>query len=385
MNPLQVLVVTCGSWYLRETARAYQERGALAGLWISDKNSTGVDRALYRRCWPFHLAMKPFYHLCPGASWERYFWRTCYPLWQGWVRRQRYPDCAVVHASQAFATEPFDWAERHGALKVFDAANSYGVSSYALYRREWLRWNPGRPFPGYEEVQLRSAYDAQRADLVLCPSPFVRDSMVQAGIPAARCIIEPFGVDLRVFQPRRSPPARPRFICTGNLSLRKGHPYLFEAFARVRAACPETELVCVGDIKSELAPVLAQWQGTFIHHARLSHPELAALLQTATAFVLPSVEEGFARAILEALASGLPVIATHESGATGRVRDGVEGFIVPRCDPAALADAMLRLATDPALSRSMGEAATQCGRTDGSWQDYGDRLLAHFARLRGEA
>jgi hypothetical protein len=171
MNPLQVLVVTCGSWYLRETARAYQERGALAGLWISDKNSTGVDRALYRRCWPFHLAMKPFYHLCPGASWERYFWRTCYPLWQGWVRRQRYPDCAVVHASQAFATEPFDWAERHGALKVFDAANSYGVSSYALFRQEWLRWNPGRPFPGYEEVQLRSAYDAQRADLILCPSP----------------------------------------------------------------------------------------------------------------------------------------------------------------------------------------------------------------------
>ena len=57
---------------------------------------------------------------------------------------------------------------------------------------------------------------------------------------------------------------------------------------------------------------------------------------------------------------------------------------MPRCDPAALADAMLRLATDPALSRSMGEAAAQCGRMDGSWQDYGDRLLAHFARLRGE-
>ena len=108
--------------------------------------------------------MKPFYHLCPGASWERHFWRTCYPLWQGWVRRQRYPDCAVVHASQAFATEPFDWAERHGALKVFDAANSYGVSGYALYRREWLRWNPSRPFPGYEEVQLRLQQALERVE-----------------------------------------------------------------------------------------------------------------------------------------------------------------------------------------------------------------------------
>src|SRR5262249_23219500 len=100
-------------------------------------------------------------------------------------------------------------------------------------------------------------------------------------------------------------------------------------------------------------------------------------LQTCTAFVFPSQEEGIARVQIEALASGLPLIATHESGATTLVEDGVEGFIVKGREPKDIAAAMIRCA-DPELNRQMGEAAYRKGAMQNSWDDYGDRLLKAY-------
>jgi glycosyltransferase involved in cell wall biosynthesis len=114
----------------------------------------------------------------------------------------------------------------------------------------------------------------------------------------------------------------------------------------------------------------------------LTHPKLAELLRTCTAFVLASCEEGFARVIPEAMAAGLPIVATYESGATTLVEDGVEGFIVRGRDPAHIAEAMIRLAEDREMNRRMGAAAHQKGAVRNTWQDYGDRLLAEYrARL----
>lgn len=104
------------------------------------------------------------------------------------------------------------------------------------------------------------------------------------------------------------------------------------------------------------------------------------MLQTCTAFVFPSQEEGIARAQIEALAAGLPVIGTHEGGATTLVKDGVEGFIVRGRDPQHIADAMIRVATDRELNQKMGVAARKKGAEKNTWQDYGDRLLAEYTR-----
>jgi glycosyltransferase involved in cell wall biosynthesis len=104
------------------------------------------------------------------------------------------------------------------------------------------------------------------------------------------------------------------------------------------------------------------------------------LLQTCTAFVFPSQEEGIARAQIEALAAGLPVIGTHEGGATTLVRDGVEGFIVRGRDPHHIAEAMIRVTLDTELNLRMGQAAFEKGALKNSWQDYGDRLLDAYAQ-----
>jgi glycosyltransferase involved in cell wall biosynthesis len=202
--------------------------------------------------------------------------------------------------------------------------------------------------------------------------------MVYNGIASENIIVNPLGVDTSLFGKRTSVPANPRFICVGTICLRKGHQYLFRAFEIVKSKLPRAELICVGHYKHDFRRERAKWKGTFRQIPHLDQVEIAKLLQTCTAFVFPSQEEGIARAQIEALASGLPVVGTHEGGATTLVEDGVEGFIVRGHDPTHIAQAMLTLARDHELNRRMGEAAYLKGAVNNSWQDYGDRLLQAY-------
>jgi len=220
----------------------------------------------------------------------------------------------------------------------------------------------------------------ERADLIIVQSDFCKDSMVLNGYPEEKVMVNVMGVDTTIFKKREHVPDKPRFVCVGTICLRKGHQYLFRAFKKVKQVLPDAELVCVGEYKHDFRLEKPKWEGTFTHVTSLSHLELSKVLQSSTAFVFPSQEEGIARAQIEALASGLPVIGTYPGGATTLVRDGVEGFIVPSRDPQRLAEAMIRVATDRELNRKMGDAAYVKGAVKNTWLDYGDRLLDEYKR-----
>ena len=140
--------------------------------------------------------------------------------------------------------------------------------------------------------------ELERADLVLCPSTFVRDTMLANGIPEDKCFVNPFGVDTSIFIPRKTIPQKPRFISVGTICLRKGINICSGPLNRSRRVIPEAELICVGDCRPDFKPERRRWEGTFTHYSSLPHRELASLLTECTAFVLPSLEEGFARVLV---------------------------------------------------------------------------------------
>jgi len=150
---------------------------------------------------------------------------------------------------------------------------------------------------------------------------------------------------------------------------------LFRAFSEVKKTVPDAELICVGSYKADFRKERARWEGTFTHIEHLQHSEVSSLLQSCSAFVFPSQEEGIGRAQIEALACALPVIGTHEGGSTTLIEDGVEGFIVGSRNIASLAHAMIKVVKDPVRNRLMGQAAYFKGAHANTWQDYGDRLL----------
>jgi len=370
---------SCGGWHLPTTARVLAHRNALAGLWITNKNSTNLPPDLFRRCWPFHLAMKPFYHTASQIQIEKLFYAFL-PFWSSWVRRQSWPKVRVVQAIAGYASEPFDHAEKVGALRVVDCANSHPTTYKKYWQRECDLWCPGEKIPVPDRILERMKRELQRADVVLCPSAFVRDTMVDNGIPPEKCFVNPFGVNTQLFKPRPQVPPRPKFIAVGTICVRKGYQYLFQAFELVKKQIPDAELIVVGNYKIDFRMQRSRWEGTFTNITQAPHDVLASLLNECTAFVFPSTEEGFARVVLEAMAAGLPIVASHESGASTLVRDGVEGFIVSPQDVDGIAKAMVRLAQDRELNEKMGRAAYEAGGRNNSWQDYGDRLIAEYER-----
>lgn len=378
----QVLLSTCGAWYLRNTAKAFEARDALCALWCTEKNNTNVSPARYRRCWPFHLAMYPLYRSVPQIWIERALY-AFFPIWRSWFMRQPWPNPRVVHAIMGYGTEPFARAGK-AALKVVDCPNSHPTSYRGYWQRECDLWCPGEKVPIPQWMFARMNRELHQADVVLCPSVFVRDMIVQNGVEEDKCFISPFGVDTSIFKPRTEVPKSPRFISVGTICLRKGHQYLFRAFEQVKRQLPGAELICVGGYKVDFRRERPKWEGRFTHYPSINHEELAKLLPTCTAFVLTSVEEGFARVISEAMAAGLPIIASNETGATTLVRDGVEGFIVPATGPQRIAAAMLKVANDPALCERMGRAAYERGAERNTWQDYGDRLLEEYQKRLAE-
>lgn len=381
----RLLIAGMGSWYLGNTAREAEKRGALTGYWVSNASRSGVSEQNYRRIWYYHLAQKVFYHL-PFANLEEDMrWRNL-PFYDLWIRRQQLPEGTnVVQAPMGSCEALFKLADRSGrkVLKVFDAPNSHPTNFIGYWQRECDLFAPGYRVPMALAARSRINRELEEADMILCPSIFVKETMIQNGLPEAKCFVSHFGVDTSIFKPRVAPPSNPVFICVGSICLRKGHQYLFRAFEKLKRRLPEAALICVGSIRPEFMHEIGRWKDLFIHHEGLSHERLATLLATTTAFVLPSVEEGFARVLSEAMAAAIPVIATHESGATTVIRDGVEGIIVKIRDVEGLAAAMEKLATDAELNRRMGDAGLAVGAAGNTWGDYTGRLLDEYSRRLG--
>ncbi len=353
------LIAGMGNWYLGHTARELEKLDALTGYWVSNSARSGVSEKHYRRIWDYHLAQKLFYHL-PFTNLEEEMRWVNLPFYERWITRQTVPEGTnVVQGPMGSCEALFRLAEQSGrkVLKVFDAPNSHPTNLVGYWQRECDLYASGYRVPMCLAARSRINRELEQADLILCPSNFVRDTMVLNGIPAEKCFISHFGVDTSIFVPRKELPPVPTFVSVGSICLRKGHQYLFRAFEEVRRQLPDARLICVGGVRPDFKQEWKRWEGSFEHHLSLSHPEIAKLLASATAFVLSSVEEGFARVLSEAMACALPVIATYETGATTVIRDGREGFIVPARNIPALTEAMLSAAANRDQNLEMGRRA----------------------------
>lgn len=383
MKPFKALFSGMSSWYLDHTAREFQAMGSLGGYWVGNANRSGIHPKLYRRIWWYHLAQKPFYHLPFTDLEERMRWHNL-PLYDAWMSRQALPgDVDVVQGPMGSCEALFRLAERSGrpVLKVFDAPNSHPTSQFGYWQRECDLYCPGYIVPPPQWVRSRIVREIEAADLVLCPSNFVKESMVQNGIPEEKCFVSHFGVDTKIFKKRTKLPENPRFICVGSLTVRKGHQYLFRAFKKVKAVLPNAELVCIGGIRPDFKIEFKKWQGSFEHHSAIPHTRLAEMLTECTAFVFPSLEEGFARVLSEAMAAGLPILASYESGATTVVRDGVNGIIIRPWDIDMMADAMIKIAQNQDMNIKLGQFAYESGAKFNTWSDYAARLYAQYTKF----
>jgi len=301
--------------------------------------------------------------------------------------QQAISDTALASADAVIGFDTSAWilAERCAAAKVpliLDQSIGHPQAKervYAELRRRFPNW--AETIPAKSEVELNcEAAEHAAAFLIVVPSGFVRDTLLKQGIPSERIRVVPFGTDLDVFRPASALPPKPTvFLYAGTLTARKGVPVLLKAWEQA-ALGSRAELWLAGPGRlpeSVFLPDGAHLLGV------LSRAELAETMRRAHVFVFPSFFEGLAQVQIEALASGLPVIGTEASGAGDVVIPDQTGLVLPTNDIAALAEALVRLASNDDQVRYMRERCIAT-RELRSWQCYGEKWFQVLSEIGKE-
>jgi glycosyltransferase involved in cell wall biosynthesis len=275
-------------------------------------------------------------------------------------------------------------AKREGRLAFLERGSTHISHQNDVLVEEFDRF--GAPLAPILPEAIQCELDEYAlADRIFVPSTFTKRTFQQRGVAAHKVVQLPYGCDISSFRPANEPHDGPfRVVFVGAIGIQKGIWYLLEAMKRL--SLPNAELVLVGPVLPEFTAHIAKYTGHFRAVGPKNKAEVAQLLRASSVFVHPSLQEGLSLALREAQASGLPVVATHETGAEDIVADGVDGFIVRSRDVEALMGRLEQLYRDRELRRSMGQAAAERAR-GWTWDQYGDAMAAAYAaavrELRG--
>jgi glycosyltransferase involved in cell wall biosynthesis len=209
----------------------------------------------------------------------------------------------------------------------------------------------------------------RRAQVTLVPTMALQTELLDAGIGHVQKLRR--GVDTRLFKPQRRDPAlrkrwgvhedAPALLCVGRIAAEKNLDVALQAFRALHARVPATRLIMVGDGPRREALANACPDVLFVGTKR--GEELAAHYASADLFLFPSLSETFGNVVLEAMASGLPLVAFDHAAAREHVTDAVCGRIVPASDNRAFITATYQLGTQREARRMMGDNALIASRS----------------------
>jgi hypothetical protein len=279
------------------------------------------------------------------------------------------------------------WGFNGAALEIFQHARARGIAcileqsiaprnlELKLLKEEsetWPGWQQQSYAEGPDPLADREAVEWALADRIVCGSDFVAQALAQEGVPSDRLKVIPYGVDLTEFKARAAGTSEElNLLFMGEVGLRKGVPYLVNALRQLNRP---------RQIRAKLAGPIALERSRLSEYGKwcefvgpVTRRQARELYREADLLVLPSICEGSATVTYEALACGIPVITTPNSGSL--VRAGVDGFVIPIRDANKLAACIARLADDQFLRTQMSQAASERA-DDISLAAYAARLVS---------
>jgi glycosyltransferase involved in cell wall biosynthesis len=193
----------------------------------------------------------------------------------------------------------------------------------------------------------RELQEIMLADYIITASPFVKDLLIDLGIKSEKIALIPYGIETVKFpyKIRKREKNRPlNILFLGEIGLRKGSIYLLEALKKLKPQIAVAKFAGLVSLKEE---ILGRYKDRVEFLGHIPKSEVKGLLNWADILILPSLAESGNFAITEALASGIPVITTKNSGSI--VEDGKTGFIVPVRDSNSIKDAIIKYYENPYL------------------------------------
>lgn len=378
---MKVTVSVGGRFWAFELAQQLLRRGYLEQLITAYPTGRAAQFGIPREkitSLPLKEVIERGWRRLPGALrrlWNPQFFVS--ELFDRSAARQLVPADIIVGWSN-FSLHTFRRAKQLGARTVLERANSHMLTQQALLRDEYARWGVSGEL-AHPAIVTKELQEYELTDYVSVPSSFVRRSFIDRGFPVERIIQVPFGVNLSMFTPSPKTDSVFRVVFVGTMSLRKGIPYLLRAFAELKL--PNAELCLVGRQLDEVKPFFDQYRGSYRWLGQQPQAELSRFYSQGSVFVLMSIEEGLAMVLAQAMACGLPIICTPNTGGEDIVRDGVDGFIVPPRDVEALREKLTFLYEHPEALARMSQSAQERVKTGFSWDDYGTKMIKAYQKI----
>jgi len=376
---MRIVQTVFGVFHHFELARELERRGHLKTVystypWARLKRE-GIDRSKVETFPWLHTAELISLRIGLNRTWLRdplgYGNALAFDEWTlRRLRRHPAPDALIALSGSSLKTGRE--VQARGGRLISDRGSSHPRYQERIITEEYKRWGVDRSVADIRDIQ-REEQIYEIADAITVPSSFAARSFLESGVPANKIHVIPYGVRLEQFKRTAEPPTdRFEVLYAGTVSVRKGFPYLLQAFAQLRNNTKRLRVA--GAIHPDMKALLGRLpvdQVEFL--GPLPQERMPTLMSTSHLMVLPSIEEGLALVQGQALACGCPVLSSTNTGGEDLFTDEIEGFIVPIRDVSALTDRMQRLADDPALQSRMSEAALHRVGTLGGWEDYGDR------------
>ena len=286
------------------------------------------------------------------------------------------PDSDVFVGWSSLCLQSLRKAKSYGNLTVVDRGNSHMQYFMEILQEEYEIW--GLKYTamhkGVCEMELQ---EYEETDKIAVPSLFVKQTFIDRGIPESKLIHVPYGVSLSEFFPTPKEDKIFRIMHCGSITLRKGIQYLIQAFHELNL--PDAELWLVGSLDPIMKPILDQYASNkIIRKGTYPQNQLRHLYSQCSVFCIASIEDGFGMVISQAMACGLPVIHTTNTGGADIVRDGVDGFCVPIRDVEALKEKILFFYENPEKRDEMGNNALNQVRKAFTWNDYGNAMIKAY-------
>lgn len=279
----------------------------------------------------------------------------------------------------SFSLRTLAKAKSLGAVTILERGSSHIEYQANILEEEYSKYGL-KLVATHPKVVDKELEEYAVADYISVPSLFAKRSFLEKGFSEEKIIHAPYGVDLTQFQPLKKEDNIFRIIHCGSISLRKGCQYLIRAFLELNL--PNSELWFVGTVNDDMKSIINQNKDERIKYFG-SKPQssLSWFYSQADIFCLFSLEEGLAMVQAQAMACGLPIICTTNTGGEDLIQEGKSGFVLRVRDVDALKSKIHFFFDNPEVREEMGIAARNRVKDAFSWGAYGERIMSEYQRI----
>ena len=265
--------------------------------------------------------------------------------------------------------------KKKGIIIIGEVVNVHPEYQEVLLQKEYCRYGL-KYVTGEKSFSKKIAKEYKLCDYLLVPSTFIKDSLMLHGIPKDRIKVLAYGFENKTTVKSNSIISRNQIInllYVGQITFRKGIIYLLEAVKDLKLKNVEVTLTLIGGLDKNYLPLIKPFLSTLSikYKEHIDNKDVLSIMKEYDLLIMPSIEDGFGIVVTEALSVNLPVISTSNCGASERIINGQNGFVIDAFSKEAIVDAVLISIEYPFDFTSQNY----------TWDDYAGELTKFYSEV----